>query len=126
MKRQMKRHLNQHLTTALLSASILILPATPWAADPVAGAAGWVKEYPQTDGSKPRSCLTCHGRDLTQPGRHANTGKVIEPLAPSVNPRRLTDSAKIEKWLGRNCRWTLGRECTVGEKADFIAYIKTQ
>jgi hypothetical protein len=43
-----------------------------------------------------------------------------------VNPQRLTDPAKIEKWLTRNCRWTLGRECTAGEKADFIAYIKTQ
>jgi hypothetical protein len=70
--------------------------------------------------------VTCHGRDLTQPGRQANTGKVIEPLAPSVNPQRLTDPAKIEKWLTRNCRWTLGRECTANEKADFIAYIKTQ
>jgi hypothetical protein len=118
--------MKRHLATVLLSAGTLILPATLWAADPAAGAAGWTKEYPQADGSAPRSCVTCHGRDLTQPGRQANTGKVIEPLAPSVNPQRLTDPAKIEKWLTRNCRWTLGRECTADEKADFIAYIKTQ
>ncbi|WPL19216.1 heme protein [Thiorhodovibrio winogradskyi] len=122
----MKRQLATALPTVLFSASMLILSATPWAADPAAGAAGWLKEYPQADGSKPRSCTTCHGRDLTQPGQHANTGKVIEPLAPSVNPQRLTDAAKIEKWLRRNCRWTIGRECTADEKADFIAYIKTQ
>lgn len=111
---------------ALVAMSTVALPTVLFAADPAAGKAGWTKEYPQADGSAARSCASCHGRDLTQPGRQANTGKVIEPLAPSVNPKRLTDSAKIEKWLRRNCRWTLGRECTATEKADFIAYIKTQ
>jgi mono/diheme cytochrome c family protein len=104
----------------------LALPTASFAADAAAGAAAWTKEYPQTDGSPPRSCVACHGRDLTQPGRHAVTNKVIEPLAPSVNPQRLTDQAKVEKWLLRNCRWTLGRECTPEEKADFISYIETQ
>jgi hypothetical protein len=47
-------------------------------------------------------------------------------MAPSVNPKRLTNQAKIEKWLLRNCRWTLGRECTAEEKANFISFIKTQ
>lgn len=114
------------LAIALLTAGTLILPASVLAADPQAGAAGWVKEYPQSDGSPARSCVTCHGKDLTQPGRHAKTGKTIEPMAPSVNPQRLTDPAKVEKWFGRNCNWTLGRDCTAAEKADFIAYIKTQ
>ncbi|HCS12500.1 MAG TPA: hypothetical protein DIW28_01710, partial [Zetaproteobacteria bacterium] len=44
--------------------------------------------------------------------------KRIEPMAPSVNPERLTDPAKIEKWFGRNCEWTIGRDCTAQEKAD--------
>lgn len=110
----------------LVAMSGFTLPSVLFAADPAAGKAGWTKEYAQSDGSAARSCTSCHGRDLTQPGRQANTGKVIEPLAPSVNPQRLTDPAKIEKWLRRNCRWTLGRECTATEKADFIAYIKTQ
>ncbi|TCT19193.1 DUF1924 domain-containing protein [Thiobaca trueperi] len=114
------------LVLALAAAGALSLPATLLAADAAAGKAGWSKEYPQSDGSPARSCVTCHGKDLTQPGRQANTGKVIEPLAPSVNPKRLTDQAKIEKWLLRNCKWTLGRECTATEKADFVAYIKTQ
>jgi hypothetical protein len=113
---------------ALLAATAggLVFPAPSLAADAAAGAAGWTKEYPQTDGSPPRSCVTCHGRDLTAPGRHAVTNKVIEPLAPSVNPQRLTDQAKVEKWLLRNCRWTLGRECTPGEKANFVSYIETR
>jgi hypothetical protein len=118
--------MKQHLAIALLTAGMLTLPTALLAADPAAGAAGWTKEYPQANGSKARSCVTCHGRDLTQPGRHAKTGKTIEPMAPSVNPKRLTDQATVEKWLLRNCGWTLGRECTAGEKADFIAYIKTQ
>ncbi len=102
------------------------LPIASFAGDAAAGAAGWIKEYTQTDGSPARSCVTCHGRDLTKPGRHAVTNKAIEPLAPSVNPQRLTDQAKVEKWLLRNCRWTLGRECTANEKADFVSYIQTQ
>jgi hypothetical protein len=110
----------------LLATSALTLPTTLLAADAAAGQVGWTKEYPQSDGSPARSCVTCHGKDLTQSGRQANTGKVIEPLAPSVNPKRLTDQAKIDKWLLRNCKWTIGRECTTTEKADFIAYIKTQ
>ena len=42
-------------------------------------------------------------------------------MAVSVNPKRLSDPAKVEKWFGRNCRWTLGRDCTPQEKADFVA-----
>lgn len=112
--------------TLLLAAGLLPLQALAAAGDAAAGGAAWVKAYPQSDGSSARSCATCHGRDLTLPGRHATTGKAIEPLAPSVNPQRLTDAAKIEKWLYRNCRWTLGRECTASEKADFLSYIRGQ
>ncbi len=118
--------MKQHLAIALVAAGALALPTTLFAADPAAGKAGWTQEHPPTDGSPARSCATCHGRDLTKAGRHAKTGKTIEPMAPSVNPQRLTDQAKIEKWLLRNCNWTLGRECTATEKADFLAYIKTQ
>ncbi len=110
----------------LFGAGCLTISTALFAADPAAGLAAWTLEHPQADGSPARSCVTCHGRDLTQPGRHAKTGKVIEPLAPSVNPQRLTDPAKVEKWLTRNCTWTLGRECSASEKVNFISYIKTQ
>ncbi|EXJ15599.1 DUF1924 domain-containing protein [Imhoffiella purpurea] len=114
------------LLIALVAAGTLSAPGLPMAADPAAGAAAWIQEHPASDGTDQRSCATCHGTDLTQPGRHAKTGKAIDPMAPSVNPQRLTDEKKIAKWLLRNCRWTLGRECTETEKADFIAYIETQ
>ncbi|MCW8907187.1 MAG: DUF1924 domain-containing protein, partial [Sedimenticola sp.] len=51
-------------------------------------------------------------------------GKAIEPMAPTVNPKRLTEVKQIKKWFVRNCKWTLGRECTAQEKGDFLAYLK--
>lgn len=71
------------------------------------------------------SCATCHGTTPTQTGRHATTGRSIEPLAPAFNPARFSDPAKVEKWFRRNCSDVLGRECTAGEKADVIAWLST-
>jgi hypothetical protein len=78
-----------------------------------------------TDNSD-RSCSDCHGSNLAQMGKHAKTGKRIEPMAPSVNSERLTDSAKIEKWFRRNCKWTLGRACTPQEMGDFLVFLQQQ
>ena len=115
------------ITLAALANSLLTLqPAPLLAADAEAGQVAWVAEHQPSDTAPARSCSSCHGTDLTQPGRHVNTGKVIEPMAPSVNAARLSDPAKVEKWFRRNCRWTLGRECSAREKADFLAYIRTQ
>lgn len=69
------------------------------------------------------SCASCHGNPPTAPGKHANTGKVLDPLAPAFNPRALTDTAKTDKWFRRNCRDVLGRECSAQEKADVLAYL---
>lgn len=73
-----------------------------------------------------RTCAACHNRDLAEPGRHARTGKAIEPLAPSLNPARLSDAAKVEKWFLRNCKDTWGRACTAQEKGDLLLYIGSQ
>ncbi len=73
-----------------------------------------------------RSCSDCHGSNLALVGKHAKTGKRIEPMAPSANPKRLTDMAKIEKWFRRNCKWTLGRACTPQEKGDFLVFLQQQ
>ncbi len=78
------------------------------------------------DNGTQHSCGDCHGSDLKQAGKHAKTGKRIEPMAPSVNPERLTDTAKIEKWFLRNCKWTLGRACTPQEKGNFLVYLQQQ
>lgn len=69
------------------------------------------------------ACASCHGALPTQPGRHAATGKTIEPLAPAFNARRFTEPGRTEKWFRRNCKDVLGRECSAGEKADVLAWL---
>jgi len=69
------------------------------------------------------SCSTCHTSDPRVVGRHAVTGKAIQPLAPVANAARLTDQAKVDKWFRRNCKDVLARECTAAEKGDVVAYL---
>jgi hypothetical protein len=69
------------------------------------------------------SCASCHGESPASAGRHAATGKAIDPLAPAVNAAAFTDSAKVDKWFRRNCRDVTGRECTAAEKADVMAWL---
>lgn len=71
------------------------------------------------------SCATCHGDVPTTAGEHVVTGKRIAPLAPSANPERFTDAAKVEKWFRRNCNDVLGRPCTAHEKGDVLAWLMT-
>jgi len=82
----------------------------------------WHKKHTAKDGSI-RQCTTCHGDDLTKPGEHVKTKKVIDPLAPSANAKRFTKMKKIKKWFKRNCKWTVGRECSNQEKGDLIKYL---
>lgn len=87
----------------------------------------WHKDHP--DPKKPgkvRNCGTCHTDNLKNKGKHAKTGKVIDPLAPSVNHERFTDKKFIEKWFKRNCKWVMGRKCTPQEKGDFLMYLRNQ
>ena len=88
------------------------------------GEAFWVRPAVDAKTGEVRKCNQCHGDDLRRPGKHATTGKVIEPLAPSANPQRLTDAEKIEKWFSRNCKWTLGRECTAQEKGNVLVMLR--
>ncbi len=90
-----------------------------------AGEALWTKTFIDAKSGDKRSCPICHTADLAKEGKHASTGKVIKPMAPSVNPQRLTEVKKIKKWFVRNCKWTLGRECTAQEKGDVLAFLKT-
>lgn len=90
------------------------------AADPARG-----QKFFATQGSKEWSCSSCHGSTPTGAGKHASTGKAIQPLAPAANAERFTDVAKTEKWFRRNCNDVLGRECSAGEKADVLAWLMT-
>ncbi len=90
-------------------------------ADVARGQALWTATY--TIKGQNRSCTSCHSADLAATGKHIRTGKPIKAMAPAVNPERLSKQSKIEKWFKRNCKWTLGRECSAQEKADLLAYI---
>jgi len=133
-----KRNLRAALALALLAVPPAALAADPAAVTQLldgyrkAGVAdfdaawakdAWTKEF-QADDGKMRSCISCHGSDLAKSGRHAKTGKVIDPMARSVNPDRYTDAAKIEKWFKRNCEWAWGRLCTPQEKGSFLLFLK--
>ena len=89
------------------------------------GKALWQREYQLADGTE-RACTNCHTNDPRQPGRHAATSKAIDPMAPSVNPKRLTERRQVEKWFKRNCKWTVGRECTPQEKGDFLSFLRNK
>ncbi|MFT3954349.1 MAG: DUF1924 domain-containing protein [Piscinibacter sp.] len=90
------------------------------AADPARG-----QTFFTARGPKDWSCSSCHGSTPTGTGKHASTGKPIQPLAPAANAERFADVAKTEKWFRRNCNDVLGRECSAGEKADVLAWLMT-
>ena len=84
----------------------------------------WIQTFSDKKGNE-RSCTNCHTSDSTQAGKHARTGKKIEPLAPSINKESLSKTGNIKKWLKRNCKWTLGRECTAQENGDVLTYLNS-
>ena len=86
----------------------------------------WHRKVISKKDGKPRSCTTCHGQDLTQGGKHVRSGKHIDPMAVSVNPKRFTKTKKIRKWFRRNCKWAWGRKCTAQEKGDILTYLAGQ
>ena len=92
--------------------------------DVTRGKAMWTKTHNDSETGQQRACASCHTDNLALAGKHKKTGKVIDPMAPSANPERLTEVKKIKKWFKRNCDWTLGRECTPQEQGDFLTYIK--
>lgn len=69
------------------------------------------------------SCASCHGAPPISRGKHASTGKAIEPLAPAANPNGFTQTSKVDKWFRRNCNDVAKRECSASEKADVMAYL---
>lgn len=73
-------------------------------------------------GDKTIGCTTCHGDQPTGTGR-TRAFKPLKPLAPSVNPERLTDLKFVDKWLRRGCNDVFKRACTDQEKADVISFL---
>lgn len=131
--------LSGHLALATLWAGLALAPPAATAAETsptqqlerwsaAAGAPG-VAERGRAFFTRPHggewSCASCHGNPPTAAGKHASTGKAIDPLAPAFNPRAFADSARVDKWFRRNCNDVLKRECSAPEKADVLAYLLT-
>ena len=72
------------------------------------------------------SCTACHTANPRQAGRNAKTGRPIDPVAVSADPRRFTDKATVEKHFLRDCKSVLGRECSALEKGDYITFMAGQ
>jgi hypothetical protein len=72
------------------------------------------------------SCTACHTDNPKTAGQNAKTGRLIEPVAVSVTPKRFTDMAEVEKQFGRDCKNVIGRECTPIEKGDYITFMAGQ
>ena len=95
-------------------------------ADAKQGEILWQKTYLNKAGVSERSCTSCHTKQLSNVGKHIRTNKEIKPMSPLANPQRLTNIKKINKWFKRNCKWTMGRECSAQEKANILVYIDKQ
>ncbi|MBD5165958.1 DUF1924 domain-containing protein [Helicobacter sp.] len=72
------------------------------------------------------SCQSCHNQDLKTQATNIFTNKTLEPLAPSVNPTRLSDVKEVKKWLKRNFKDVFLREGTAQEKGDVLYYLILQ
>lgn len=72
------------------------------------------------------SCTACHTDDPRSQGRNAKTGRPIDPVAVSANPKRFTDMGDVEKQFTRDCKSVLGRDCTATEKGDYITFMAGQ
>lgn len=119
----------------LLAAALLVLAVPAGAASPAELLAGYAAQsgapaqaargqaFFQSRHGGEWSCASCHGALPTGPGRHAATGKAIEPLAPAFNPKAFSDAARTDKWFRRNCNDVVSRECSAAEKADVLAYL---
>lgn len=92
--------------------------------DAGAGQDFWTQKFNPAGSGQARQCATCHTANPRNTGKHTRTGKPIEPMAPTVNGKRLVEVREIRKWLYRNCKWTVGRECTPQEKGNLLIWLQ--
>lgn len=72
------------------------------------------------------SCVSCHTADLRTKGKNIHTYKILEPLAPSANQKRLTNASDVKKWLRRNFNDVYNRVGTASEQGDVLYYINSK
>jgi len=72
------------------------------------------------------ACASCHTKDLRAMGKHVRTGKIIKPLSPTKNPKRLTKVKDVKKWLRRNFNDVYKKVGTPLQKGDVLYYINSK
>lgn len=72
------------------------------------------------------SCSSCHSVNLRNRGENVHTSKVIDPLAPSANPKRLSKVKNVKKWLRRNFNDVYTKEGTALQKGDVLYFINSK
>lgn len=72
------------------------------------------------------SCTSCHNLNLQESGKNVHTNKILEPLAPSVNTKRLSSVKNVKKWLRRNFNDVYNKEGTALQKGDVLYYINSK
>lgn len=75
---------------------------------------------------EPISCTSCHSLNLKNKGKNVHTNKVLEPLAPSVNTKRLSEVKNVKKWLRRNFNDVYKKEGTALQKGDVLYFINSK
>jgi hypothetical protein len=71
-------------------------------------------------------CRACHViYDEEHPNPAEAKKRLIHAFAPAANSERFRDADRVERYFETNCRLLLGRECTVQEKGDLIAWLLT-
>ncbi|HLO74831.1 MAG TPA: DUF1924 domain-containing protein [Magnetospirillum sp.] len=135
---------------SLVIAALVALPAAALAADPARDAiladfaaqakkadpafAGFSAQRGETlfrtkwakGDERTPSCTACHTENPKNAGQNAKTGRAIDPVAVSANPKRFTDMDQVEKQFVRDCKSVLGRECTAQEKGDYVTFMAGQ
>lgn len=72
------------------------------------------------------SCTSCHSLNLKNKGKNIHTNKILEPLAPSVNTKRLEEVKNVKKWLRRNFNDVYNKEGTALQKGDVLYFINSK
>ncbi|NOX15887.1 MAG: DUF1924 domain-containing protein, partial [Epsilonproteobacteria bacterium] len=72
------------------------------------------------------SCSSCHSANLKQTGKNVHTGKLIKPLSPLANTKRLSKVKDVKKWLRRNFNDVYRRQGSAMEKGDVLYYINSK
>ncbi len=84
----------------------------------------YTKKLVMIDG-KELACATCHTDNPANKGKHNETGKAIQPMAPAVNPKRFADLNESAKGFTKHCKQVYGKDCSAKDKGNFIAYVLT-